>query len=405
MRAFNEISHYDFENGRQGQIVKEIQSKGKDYILKVDEQEFIEYLFQKYILEPLQIYDETESFDTPRISKERINDDRYGRSPYEREAYHFTIKYNYSGSEELFRVHSNPWTLTSYDIDVESRTQIVSFSFKIYNQDAEEFLKIKNQCYRNAFANVENINKNVSEFNRGLKESIIRAFQREKEKYLKENDFFAAINIKVNPDTKSVFTAPTITKKIIPQPIVSKSKEFSSEPMMSTEMYNDVLTVIYDSGKNMEKKPALYIGKDEEGLRDQFLFVLETRYEGTTATGETFNRSGKTDIILKYAKDGSNLFVAECKFWHGASEFHAAISQLFDRYLTWRDSKAALIMFVKNKEFSNVLKTIQHEVKDHSLFIKESGKKGDSSFSYMFCLPQDKQKHVHFEIIAFHYDK
>lgn len=405
MRAFNEISHYDFENGRHGSIVKEIQSKGKDYILKVDEQEFTEYLYQKYLLEPLNVYEDTESFDTPRVSKETINNEMYGRSAYQVDAYTFTIKYKYSGSEELFRVHSNPWTMTSYDIDVDSRMQIVSFSFKIYKQDPEEFKRTKSQCYRSAFANLEHINKNVADFNRGLRDAITRAFQREKDKYLKENDFFAAINIKVNPDTKSVFTAPTITKKIIPQPTVSKNKEFSSEPMMSTEMYNDVLKVIYDSGKNMEKKPALYIGKDEEGLRDQFLFVLETRYEGTTATGETFNRSGKTDIILKYAKDASNLFVAECKFWHGASEFLAAISQLFDRYLTWRDSKAALLMFVKNKDFSNVLATIRKEVKGHSLFIKESGSRGDTSFSFIFCLPQDKDKHVHFEIMAFHYDK
>jgi hypothetical protein len=252
---------------------------------------------------------------------------------------------------------------------------------------------------------LNNINKNATDFNKNLKDAIIRAFQREKDKYLKENDFFTAINVQVNPDTKSVFTAPTITKRIIPQPTVSKNKEFSSEPMMSTEMYHDVLKVIYDSGKNMEKKPALYIGKDEEGLRDQFLFVLETRYEGTTATGETFNRSGKTDIILKYAKDASNLFVAECKFWHGASEFLAAISQLFDRYLTWRDSKAALLMFVKNKDFSNVLTTIKKEAKGHSLFIRESGSRGDTSFSYIFCLPQDNYKHVLFEIMAFHYDK
>jgi hypothetical protein len=405
MRAFNEISHYDFENGRHGDIVKEIQSKGKDYILKVDEQEFIEYLHQKYLLEPLQIFDETESFGTPRISNERINNEVYGRSSYEVDVYSFTIRYKYTGSEELFRVHSNPWTMTSYDINVDSRTQTVSFSFKIYKQDPEEFKRTKSQCYRDAFANLNNINKNVADFNRNLKDAIIRAFQREKDKYLKENDFFAAINVKVNPDTKSVFTAPTITKKVIPQPTVSKNKEFSSEPMMSTEMYNDVLKVIYDSGKNMEKKPALYIGKDEEGLRDQFLFVLETRYEGTTATGETFNRSGKTDIILKYAKDASNLFVAECKFWHGASEFLAAISQLFDRYLTWRDSKAALLMFVKNKDFSNVLATIKKEVKGHTLFIKESGSRGDTSFSYIFCLPQDKDKHVLFEIMAFHYDK
>jgi len=113
----------------------------------------------------------------------------------------------------------------------------------------------------------------------------------------------------------------------------------------------------------------------------------------------------KTDIILKYANDGSNLFVAECKFWHGASEFLAAISQLFERYLTWRDSKAALLMFVKNKDFSNVIDTIKKEAKNHSLFIKESGIRGETSFSFIFCLPQDKNKHVHFEIMVFHYDK
>lgn len=235
--------------------------------------------------------------------------------------------------------------MASYDIDVNSRYQVVSFNFKLYRQDAEEFKRTKNECYKNAFANIVNINKNIEDFNRNLKNAINNAFQREKEKYINENDFFAAINVKVNPDTKSVFTSPAITKKIIPQPTVPKGKEFSSEPMMSTEMYNDVLRVIYDSAKNMEKKPALYMGKDEEGLRGQFLFVLETRYEGATATGETFNRSGKTDIMLKYAKDASNLFVAECKFWHGAAEFLAVISQLFDRYLTWRDSKLALLMF------------------------------------------------------------
>lgn len=405
MRAFNEISHYDFENGRHADIIKEIQSKGKDYILKVDEQEFICYLHDKYTLEPLKILVETESFNAPHTSKERFTDHQYTRGYYEADVYTFTIKYNYQGSDELFYVHTNPWNMTSYDISIDKRTKNVSFSFKIYKQDAEEFKRIKSECFGNAFSNLANANKNAEDFNRTLFDAITRAFQREKEKYLKENDFFTAINIKVNPNTESVFTAPTIIKKVIPQPTLSSKKEFSSEPMMSTEMYNDELRVIYDSGKSMEKKPALYIDKDEEGLRDQFLFVLETRYEGTTASGETFNRSGKTDIILKYAKDGSNLFVAECKFWHGASEFLSAISQLFERYLTWRDSKAALMMFVKNKDFTNVLTTIKNEAKGHNLYVKEVGTRGESSFSYIFCLPQDKQKQVHFEIMAFHYDK
>jgi hypothetical protein len=175
--------------------------------------------------------------------------------------------------------------------------------------------------------------------------------------------------------------------------------------MMGKETYDDILRVIYESGKSMEKKPSLYKGKDEEGLRDQFLFILETRYEGTTATGETFNRSGKTDIILKYSKDGSNLFVAECKFWQGGSEFLKAISQLFDRYLTWRDSKAVLIVFVKNKEFSKVLQVIRAEIRTHPYYNKDNGIRGETSLSYIFHLSQDKDKMVFFEVLAFHYDK
>lgn len=131
---------------------------------------------------------------------------------------------------------------------------------------------------------------------------------------------------------------------------------------------------------------------------------METRYESTIASGETFNRGGKTDIILKYAKDGSNLFVAECKFWHGASEFLNAISQLFDRYLTWRDSKAALLLFVTNKDFTKVINTIKRETINHPYFLKSVGTRGETSFSFLFHLPQDNEKVVFLEIIAFHYD-
>ncbi|MBL7839370.1 MAG: hypothetical protein JNJ75_04455 [Cyclobacteriaceae bacterium] len=116
-------------------------------------------------------------------------------------------------------------------------------------------------------------------------------------------------------------------------------------------------------------------------------------------------RGGKTDIILKYAKDGSNLFVAECKFWHGASECLKALSQLFDRYLTWRDSKTSLILFVSNKDFTNTINSMKAEIKTHPYFVKETGSRGETSFSYIFHLPQDKNKQVFFEIMMFHYDK
>ena len=401
MKSFSEISWFDFPKKHFNQIKDEILSKGKNYILQVDENEFIEYLVEKYRLEPLNILLETESVSEPKKGTERRNN-HWGET-YVAEVLNFTVTYQFTGNAELFQVVPNPRTYSSYDIFV--RNQYVSFSFSIYRQDVEEFKKSKSEAYEEAFNNLYRVNDNLKEITNTYEYAVKSLFLQEKNKFKEENSFFAAINVNVNKNTTSVFTTPTIVKKNIPQPTVSKNVEFANEPMMSTVMYEDILKVIYDLGKSMEKKPSTYQNKDEESLRDQILLFLETRYDGTTATGETFNRGGKTDIILKYANDNSNLFVAECKFWHGNSEFLKAISQLFDRYLTWRDSKVSLILFVTNKDFSNVLETIKSEVKTHPYFIKENGKRGESSFSYIFRLPQDENKKVFLEIIAFHYDK
>lgn len=404
IKAFFEIDSYSYRKEKSNKIVSEITNKGKEYILGVDENEFVEYLVDKYSLEPLIVDRNNPTIDEPTISQEWL-EDRMWRGKYQADVYTFTIYYKFSGSAELFRVRPDTWSMTSTEIYVNEQNSTVSISFKLYKKDPNEFNNAKRDFENRAFTNLINANNLVSNWNSTIRGLVTNAFQEHKRKLQQENDFFAAINVKVNQDTNSVFSVPTIKKKAIPQPVVNKKNEFSSEPMMSKEMYDDILRVIYESGKNMEKKPALYQKKDEEGLRDQFLFVLETRYEGTTATGETFNRSGKTDILLKYASDGSNLFVAECKFWHGIAEFQKAISQLFDRYLTWRDSKAALIMFVTNKDFSNVLSTLKNDIIQHPYFSKSIGQRGETSFSYLFHLPQDNDKPVHLEVMLFHYDK
>lgn len=404
IKSFSEINSYDFITQLTAKIKSEIEGKGKEYILGVDEEDFKAYLIDKYSLESLKIDYESEIIDEPTVSKEWI-EDKFYRERYQVDVFDFTIKYRFIGSSVLFKVKPSTWTMTSTEILINERTHTVSFSFKLYKKDPEEFNRTKHNFQKKAFTNLENTNLVAKSWMQSLTETVNSLFQEQKRKYLQENDFFAAINVKINKDTTSVFTAPTVKKKIIPQPSISKYKEFSSEPMMAKEMYDDILKVIYDLGKSMEKKPSTYTGKDEEAIRDQFLLVLETRYDSTTATGETFNRGGKTDIILKYAKDNSNLFVAECKFWHGASEFHKAISQLFDRYLTWRDSKAALILFVTNKDFTSVIDIIKKEAPNHPYFVKSIGARGETSFSFHFHLPQDIDKIVFLEIIIFHYHK
>lgn len=124
-----------------------------------------------------------------------------------------------------------------------------------------------------------------------------------------------------------------------------------------------------------------------------------------TGFAECLHYSGKTDILLKNADDNSNLFIAECKFWHGPEHFKKAISQLFDRYLTWRDSKVALMVFVKGSNFTSVLDKIRESVIQHEYYVKERMKRDETSANYIFRLPKDAEKEVFLEIMAFNFDK
>lgn len=405
IKSFYEISSFEYTKDLIDKIKAEIKGKGKDYILGVDENEFKQYIIDQYTLDLLTVDFESETIGEPTVSKEWLQD-RLHREDYEVEVYNFTVQFSFTGSPILFRIQpSGGYVMTAAQIYVNDNSSTVSFSFKLYKKDPVEFKRTKAEIQQRAFTNLSATNQFATQWNSSLLGLVSNLFQQEKSKYLQENDFFAAINIKVDKKTSSVFTAPTIKKKVVPQPPIYSKKEFASEPMMANEMYTDILKVIYELGKSMERKPSTYIGKDEEGIRDQFLLILETRYEGTTASGETFNKGGKTDIILKYANDGSNLFVAECKFWHGAAEFQKAISQLFDRYLTWRDSKVALLVFVKNNDFSKVIETIKSETPKHPYYLISVGSKGETSFSYKFHLPKDSEKPVQLEIIAFHYEQ
>jgi hypothetical protein len=400
VRSFSEVDEFSYTSKLQLAISNEIENSSKDNILNIDENAYIEYLKDQYSFDELVIDQSSEMISKPKISKEQRSRSPFGGS-YIAEVYTFTISYSFTGTKGLFSVSPSSMTMTSYIICVDEHS--VSFEIELTDLDPQKFQSQKQSAFGNAFSNVDNINNFVKRWNSSLENYIRPVFSKIKDKYIKENDFYAAINLTVNENSKAVFSVPVIAKKIVPKPSVPTKKVFTAEPVFAIGMYKDIIVLLNSIGHSWERKPTMYLGKDEESLRDLFVAFLETRYDGATATGETFNKIGKTDILLKHAKDGSNLFVAECKFWHGQSEFLEAISQLFDRYLTWRDSKTALMMFEKNKEFSTVLATAEKEIEKHPYFLKKIGDNGESSFSYEFHLPGDKAKIVYLEVMFFHF--
>lgn len=132
--------------------------------------------------------------------------------------------------------------------------------------------------------------------------------------------------------------------------------------------YTRILECVHSVGKMFERLPSTYIGKDEESLRDHILVSLESIVFGS-ATGETFNKRGKTDILVR--GNGANEFVGECKFWKGKGVFLETISQLLG-YLSWRDNKTAVILFVENKDFSTVVEKVREYIKEHPNYLRNS---------------------------------
>ncbi|MGH9326023.1 MAG: hypothetical protein ACRD2B_04960 [Terriglobia bacterium] len=147
----------------------------------------------------------------------------------------------------------------------------------------------------------------------------------------------------------------------------------------------------------MELSPHAFAAMGEEDPRSHFLVQLNGAFQGQ-ATGETFNFQEKNDILIRV--DGKNIFIAECKFWKGEKSLTDTIDQLLS-YLSWRDTKTAVVVFNRNADFSAVLAKISETVPKHSNFRRDLGKEDESTFRYVFVQPNDSNREITLTVMAF----
>lgn len=169
------------------------------------------------------------------------------------------------------------------------------------------------------------------------------------------------------------------------------------EPELSDADYDVILDVIANMAQVMERSPSAFQEMREEDLRSHFLVQLNGQFEGA-ATGETFNFDGKTDILIRIK--GKNIFIAECKFWSGESQLLETVNQILG-YLSWRDTKTAIVIFNRNRNFSAVLSKIPIALQTHPSFKKYLGVRHESQFKVVLRHQQDTDKDVLLTVLAF----
>jgi hypothetical protein len=383
-----------------------IESETEDYILNVGEQQYTDFIKSKFTIgipkiHTDQVYVDTYEKDIPGSRFPREFDIVDPHKTFKKDIIIYHIPY--TGPIELLRFRPSSWTtMAGYEIKIDNKSRTIDLEFiNLYN-DPERIKRDYEESVLYILASYPSLKSDIEKYNNSLDNFIKTTLLQRKQKITQRSKFLSSLGVplKQKSNTPQTFAVPQpkLREKIQVRPVVH-SKGFEPEPTLDNDNYLKILKIINDVGKNFERLPSTYSDKYEEDLRDHILMILDPNFEYGSASGETFNKKGKTDIQLRH--DSSVVFVAECKFWKGDKEFLSTIDQLLG-YLTWRDSKTSIVIFVKNKGFTEILNKAKISVKTHPHYRNVKPANDENWFNYIFSLPDDDNKEIQMAIQFFH---
>ncbi|MBW4465008.1 MAG: hypothetical protein KME07_06150 [Pegethrix bostrychoides GSE-TBD4-15B] len=400
--AFSEHDGFAVVEGQKQKIAADINGQADNYILNVNKAEYVAHLVSTYTINPLEIHADQLSVSTEeRLIPAEMHPHSFyvhaGKS-YPKDVLTFHLPF--TGQAELLKVRASTFSMSAPRISVKG--QEIIFEFINFNMDAQSIKREADSRVAQLVSQNAHLTRDLTAFNGSIEQIANQVFDARKSHLLKKGNLLSALGVPIRksdnaPTTFAVTAKRTPAIQAKPKPVVTE-KGYKPEPALDNSIYQQILKITHDVGKQFERLPSTYAGKEEEHLRDHFLLILEPNFEGS-ATGETFNKSGKTDILLRH--DGSNIFVGELKYWRGKKGYLDTITQLLS-YLTWRDSKAAVIVFVPNKEFTSVLSTIEQATTEHSNYLGFVSKPELGWYQYRFHVNGDRNREVQLAVQAFH---
>jgi len=380
-------------------IQQEIQRLDKNIILFANIEEIIESFKSKYSLTEINLKkDEIYQLEPEETTIQRRNP--VMGNLYEDKTGRFTLVIPFEGDGDLLYYRPSLTIFTSIKGDI--RNDEIHLYFIDYERN--NFQRKVDQTIQYVEEYINSMNSNIKEYNNSLEYSIKREVLKRKEKLqsIESKAKSLIYPMKRRSDPPKTFQIPIKQKEI--KFVPPKREEISAKPIptIAPEIYENILEICQSMSLVMERNPATFREFDEESIRDVFLLVLNAFFKGE-ATGETFNKKGKTDILIRH-KD-ANLFIAECKVWAGPKKLQDTINQLLG-YTTWRDTKTAIFLFNKSVNITTILNKLDEEVKKNENCKRKYQLRNDllrqnGIYSYIFSLPEDKDINLFLTILVF----
>jgi len=241
-----------------------------------------------------------------------------------------------------------------------------------------------------------NVRPTVDQYNQELPRLVREHIARVRARAEKGRSVASSLSFHLRRKDSPAFPVPVVRKPLaVTRPTPATNTK--PEPRLELQAYDEILTMLSNMSRSMERTPAAFAPLGEEFIRDLFLVVLNANFGGA-ASGETFSVSGKTDIFVPHLE--GKVFIAECKFWKGPEGLLATIDQLLG-YLSWQDTKAAIILFNRAKSFSAILAKIPESVAAHPNHVRQEAYGKENGFRFVFRQKDDAGREMLLTILAF----
>ena len=390
----------DYLDPQTQEMMGEIANYDKSALLNTQTDELAQYFAEKYRFELTELNEDEISAQEDETKIEITHNFEYmwdGDGPGYADGTKITVSIPFTGQREFLFCNPNQLYMGA-PVEAAIEGGSIVFSVSSLPQHQSQIKPEIDNRIKIIKDRLQMMRDDVNNYNNGLLSQATQAIDARKAKLKENSSLVSSLGFKVarRDDAPRTYAVPDIKRKFQP-PVPKTSSAAQLEPTLPTKEFEHILKVVTNMVMVMERSPKTFVNMDEEAIRDHFLVQLNGQYEGQ-ATGETFNGSGKTDIIIK--NEGKNVFIAECKFWDGPEVFKSALRQLLS-YATWRDGKLALLIFNRNKNLTGVIKQIRPLIEADNNFVSFEAQKSETEFHFTMSHPSDKDKHLILAVLVF----
>lgn len=377
-------------------VAGEISSLDNEYVLKASPTELEQYFVEKVQIEPLVLHPDERYIKNQAGTQIDVshNFDRFVM-PGERAIVKGTkldIAIPFEGNPMLWRIRASTFSMGGFpDIEIRNNEVIFTVAFPDDSAAPDRLRSDVDRYIKSLTDAVNYLKSDVERHNSSAPNIVQQALERKRNLAQAAVGAVAALGIPIRKSaTEPIFTIPAKRREQpAKRPSVATGK-YEPEPILDEREYQHILEILKSMSLVIERSPSSFASLDEEAIRDHFLIQLNGHYEGS-ATGETFNASGKTDILIRI--ENRNVFIAECKFWRGPKVFNEAIDQLLS-YLTWRDSKCALIVFNRTKDSTAVRQKMHESMEARAERRKTVTHQSEGDSRYVFVKDSDPGREI-----------